>query len=130
MRSAKIKNIFVWFVFSFCFFQVLQGVEVQIYSVENRNSLLNNSKTLSFHCRGEYHWDFDVNFFSTTLLFCHFYWSPKDSVFDVYTWNLGKTYCGTEWLGRNKCIWNVTEHGFSIYKRIGADQAWKMIHQW
>lgn len=61
MRSAKIKNIFVWFVFSFCFFQVLQGVEVQIYSVENRNSLLNNSKTLSFHCRSK---DNDLGYLS------------------------------------------------------------------
>ncbi|KAI5651141.1 hypothetical protein M9H77_37146 [Catharanthus roseus] len=145
MRSIIIKNLFIWLVFSFYFFQVMQKVHSQAYRVEIRNSLPNNTKTpLVFRCQskdddlgyhsltpgGEYYWDFDLNFFMSTLFFCHFYWGPKDSVFDVFTWKLAKKNCDSSWFFLNKCVWFVTEDGFSIWQRVGDNQGLKMMHRW
>lgn len=122
----------------------MQKVQGQKYRVEIRNSLPNNSKNLEFRCQskdhdlgyhtlppeGDFHWDFSEKVFRNTLFFCHFYWGPKNSVFDVYTWDLAKNFCGTTLFSLNKCIWFVAEDGFSLYKSIGKDQGLKMMHRW
>ncbi|GER25020.1 plant self-incompatibility protein S1 family [Striga asiatica] len=62
--------------------------------------------TLNF--RQKYHWEFKLNFWGSTLFFCHFYWNGKQQVFDVFN-------------GRKDHFtvinWVVKEDGF--YKVVG-----------
>ncbi|KAI8560829.1 hypothetical protein RHMOL_Rhmol04G0286500 [Rhododendron molle] len=41
----------------------------------------------------EFKWKFRINFFETTLFFCHFYWGSKDKSFVTYDKNIDLKYC-------------------------------------
>lgn len=132
------NKLFIMLVFLFNLLQTLQ-VNGQEYRVTIRHWLPKND-TLTFRCQSkdddlgnhtlntigtEYHWDFGLNIWGTTLFFCHFYWGTKQNVFDVFNSDIAVHYCGDTY-SRNECLWQVSEDGFSILEFEG----FTMLHDW
>ncbi|KAM7466309.1 hypothetical protein LguiB_013871 [Lonicera macranthoides] len=83
------------------------------------NGLPDNTYSLVFRCQSkdddlgehqllvgqEYYWKFHVNFFKTTLFFCHFYWGDQDNVFDVFRASTPFPDCSPAADDTPRCYW-------------------------
>ena len=110
------------------------------------NGLAGNTHSLKFRCQSkdddlgyhtllagqEYYWKFRVNFFETTLFFCHFYWQGQDTSFDVI--DAENDYPNCDPVGGNvyKCYWLVKEDGFYScnYKADPNSPDWEKLNSW
>ncbi|KAK9690047.1 hypothetical protein RND81_09G100900 [Saponaria officinalis] len=66
-------------------------------------------------------WGFAVNFWGTTLYFCHFYWKDQQISFDVFRAEDENN------LSRRETYWDVREDGF-YHRRNHED--WVRKHGW
>lgn len=82
----------------------------------------------SLNTNGEFSWNFTINFFQTTLYFCHFYWQSKQAIFDVFSSSVSAD-CGYRIENHDHiCFWIATPSGFFISSdRTGT---WKKRHDW
>ncbi|GER25021.1 plant self-incompatibility protein S1 family [Striga asiatica] len=85
-------------------------------------------KTLNF--RQYYHWEFQVNFWGSTLFFCHFYWNGKQQVFDAF--NASRRTCDTYVDGPyNMCNWIVKGDGFyTVGKKNWEEKDLVKVYSW
>ncbi|KAI8560835.1 hypothetical protein RHMOL_Rhmol04G0286500 [Rhododendron molle] len=74
----------------------------------------------------EFKWKFRINFFETTLFFCHFYWGSKDKSFVTYDKNIDLKYC-REKSDQYNCYWEARPDGFYI---SGDQKSWKLLNKW
>lgn len=74
----------------------------------------------------EFKWNFRLNFFETTLFFCHFYWGSKDKSFVTYDKNIDLKYC-RETSDQYNCYWEARPDGFYV---SGDQKSWKLLNKW
>ncbi|KAM7462284.1 hypothetical protein LguiA_030405 [Lonicera macranthoides] len=96
------------------------------------NGLPDNTWWLVFRCQSkdddlgyhqllvgqEYYWKFRVNFFRTTLFFCHFYWENKDKIFNVFKASTAFPDCSPVHDDPPRCFWLVKDDGFYFSKKM------------
>ncbi|KAL7104536.1 hypothetical protein ACP275_08G251500 [Erythranthe tilingii] len=113
-------NLFIFKSFSFC------PVIIPVYQVHVVNNLPSKSAPLKIHCASkdtdfgfhtllpneEFHWKFCVNFWWTTMYFCHFWWGEKDIAFEVYNYDLSYNCDYEEEELHGVCRWSVRKDGF------------------
>lgn len=109
--------------------------------VEIYNYLLSNVPTLTLHCQSKdndlgfhtlplnqlYTWSFRMNFWQTTLFFCHFWWGGKQTSFDVFDRKL-YTLVGDS----NFFTYQVRADGFYfwIFDPDNKTYSWQLIRRW
>ncbi|KAL7144086.1 hypothetical protein ABFS83_08G235100 [Erythranthe nasuta] len=123
-------NLFVFKSFSYCF--ISPNYEVHII-----NNLPKNSAALKIHCASkdtdfgihvfqpnqEFYWTFCMNFWATTMYFCHFWWGAKDTSFEVFNMDL-TLVCDSMYLPLQKCKWYVKEKGFYLENDHVRRESW------
>ncbi|XP_058195262.1 S-protein homolog 5-like [Rhododendron vialii] len=78
--------------------------------------MLNNGQ--SFNRR------FTINFWGTTLFFCHFYWGSHNTSFDVFN----ATIADRNWdFPRYDCYWVARPDGFYLSK---DNKSWEIFNDW
>ncbi|KAH7833736.1 hypothetical protein Vadar_009236 [Vaccinium darrowii] len=78
---------------------------------------LNNGESFS--------WKFSMNFFETTLFFCHFYWGSHTNIFTVFDRGLyEKCDHGTP---HYDCFWVVRPDGFYFNN---DNKSWEKMYDW
>lgn len=109
------------------------------FQVNIINALPNNNIPLWFHCASKeddygyqilkvdknFHFEFTMNFFQTTLYFCHFWWGKEQNMFDVFTKHLS-SHCSNSH-PTSYCYWKVKIDGFYMGPQL--DKLQKM-HDW
>lgn len=94
------------------------------YHVHVVNSLPNNNFPLVIHCKSkdndlgvhnlyvgnDFNWGFHQNVWETTLFFCHFQWSNKQTSFSVFDHYLADEICHNTFV----CYWLVKDDGFYL----------------
>ncbi|KAK9180178.1 hypothetical protein WN944_026340 [Citrus x changshan-huyou] len=101
------------------------------------NGINSSDKPLFIHCQSrdddlgehylkageDFHWHFWVNFFRTTLFFCHMKWEDKETRFDVFT--AGKE--GKKCDKTGNVYWLVQESGFYL---SDDKSSWSKQYDW
>lgn len=117
------------------------------YQIQIIDDLPSDSPQLKFHCGSPYN-DFGIKFLSSTQNFtwsfcdnrlggisyqCHFWWSSKDSVFDVFD---DRWYCIRRSVVSDDyiltCAWVVRPEGFYLgteYEKNGTLKK-QMVYEW
>nr|XP_009775487.1 PREDICTED: uncharacterized protein LOC104225406 [Nicotiana sylvestris] len=120
-----INAIFILFVLSF-FNPIEAGLRSKTYLVSIINNLKNSPVPLKIHCQSKnddlgYHnltydqhfdFEFEENFFHTTLFFCHFWWPPKENSLNVF--NDANRCIKHGPFHTHTCIWLVNLDGFYL----------------
>ncbi|KAK9684360.1 hypothetical protein RND81_10G204800 [Saponaria officinalis] len=122
-------------------FEPTNGQALKHYGVHITNALESTQTNLTLHCksgdddRGEQHlnpgdmfsWGLKVNFWETTLYFCHFYWENKDISFDVFNTEVEGRKCKLS----RQCYWFVKADGF-YFRCDSPDESnyWVKQHDW
>ncbi|KAL7229843.1 hypothetical protein ACSBR2_008405 [Camellia fascicularis] len=105
------------------------------------NSLPANSKPLLARCQSrdddfgmhtltngqEFYWRFYINFFGSTLFFCHFYWDTKDVSQVVFDNRIFENYCQTPHTHDDNCYWSVRSDGFYL---SDDNSTWSKQYDW
>lgn len=71
-------------------------------------------------------WSFHMNFWFSTVFYCHFYWGDKDKSFDVFDYKF-ENICSTSRRKVVKCMWVVRPDGFFLSN--GFDN-YTRVHDW
>ncbi|GFP96193.1 hypothetical protein PHJA_001763400 [Phtheirospermum japonicum] len=93
----------------------------QTYEVYIFNNFDNNANELIVHCKsadddlgdhfldqdGNWHWKFRVNFFRSTLFFCHVQWGGMETSFTVFDTD----YISYKCEDTSTCFWSVRNDG-------------------
>ncbi|KAM7462282.1 hypothetical protein LguiA_030403 [Lonicera macranthoides] len=128
--SVYASKIFSLFLLLLCYLSYTKCEEyISFFSkkeIHIVNGLPDNTYSLVFRCQSkdddlgehqllvgqEYYWKFRVNFFKTTLFFCHFYWGDQDNVFDVFRASTPFPDCSPAADDTPRCYWLVKDDGF------------------
>ncbi|OIT06269.1 hypothetical protein A4A49_61566 [Nicotiana attenuata] len=124
MSYSLIKTIFIVFLLSFHLTESRFFYPKFLVSI--LNSLPNNDIPLTVHCQSKdnnlgyhnitigqrYSWKFHENLKWSTLFFCHFWWYPKQTSFDVF--NNGYKCIKKGPVDTQDCYWEVKSDGFSL----------------
>ncbi|KAK9690044.1 hypothetical protein RND81_09G100600 [Saponaria officinalis] len=128
--------IFTQIIFQMNIKPIIGGYStLEYYEVHISNGLQPGKKPVTLRCqsgdddlgthtlyRGQtMNWGFAVNFWGTTLYFCHFYWEDKNIAFDVFKASEENN------LNRRETYWDVREDGF-YHRRNHED--WVLKHGW
>ncbi|KAM7461928.1 hypothetical protein LguiA_030049 [Lonicera macranthoides] len=144
--AMRILRILLILLFHLFFSKCLNAYSfATTFEVHIVNGLPNNTNSLKLRCQSkdddfgyhtllvgqEFYWKFRVNFFETTLYFCHFYWKSEDTSFDVFEAEHGYPDCDVS-KEVSKCYWLVKDDGFynSIYKADPNSPDWKKLKSW
>ncbi|KAM3357030.1 hypothetical protein P3S68_023745 [Capsicum galapagoense] len=131
MFSQKINypliNIMIFIVLLLSFSHRIEaGLRKKSYLVSIINNLKNSSVKLKIRCQSKendlgyhnlsYNQSFDFQFeehlFHKTLFFCHFWWPPKQNVFDVF--NNANRCIKHGPVHTHTCIWLANVDGFYL----------------
>lgn len=117
-------NLFIFKGFSYCM--------VPRFNVRILNNLPKDSAvggTVRIHCasadtdlgyhrlqqKKEFRWSFCMNFWLTTMYFCHFWWNKKDVALEVFSFNMiGKCEYKDSNQTLKVCLWDVREDGLYL----------------
>ncbi|KAK9676828.1 hypothetical protein RND81_11G104200 [Saponaria officinalis] len=138
-----IKNIPTLILFIQVILQIIllpahANISLEPFDITVSNGLKPGQAPVVVHCKSKnndlgskplnrpgdiYAWHFTVNYFASTLYFCHFYWNDKDISFDTFNFGIGLK-CENS----GKVYWDVREDGF--YSSCEAGRNWVMSHSW
>ncbi|KAL7104501.1 hypothetical protein ACP275_08G249100 [Erythranthe tilingii] len=118
-------NLFIFKSFSFCY--IMPDFEVHIV-----NNLPKNSAPLRLHCASkdtdfgvhvaspnqEFYWKFCINFWATTMYFCHFWWGRQETSFEVFNTDYYSSNCVAKDKLLETCQWSVREDGFYFGNKL------------
>ncbi|GFP97195.1 hypothetical protein PHJA_001863600 [Phtheirospermum japonicum] len=62
-----------------------------------------------------------MNFWKTTMFFCHFWWGHKQAAFEVFNNSVAERYCGEA----RSCIWEAHPYGIR-----SADLSIEHYYKW
>ncbi|XVE81446.1 hypothetical protein DITRI_Ditri15bG0064300 [Diplodiscus trichospermus] len=145
---AKLKESFLP-VLALCIFyslafavseEDLLFVNYHIHITNNLPSDLppNIPSPLSIHCKSkdkdigekrllqneDYTWDSKINYFRTTLFFCHAWWEGKQRYFEAFVANRDEHRCRKY---HNSCLWSVRDDGMYFSNN---NSTWSNEYPW
>lgn len=108
----------------FIFIRSARGISIGIfqhYEVHIINNINNKTDELIVHCKSadddlgehfldkddDWHWKFRVNFFRSTLFFCHLQWGEVRKRFTVFDTDYISSQCEQT----STCFWSVRDKG-------------------
>ncbi|KAK9724827.1 hypothetical protein RND81_05G101300 [Saponaria officinalis] len=119
---------------------ILAQIELKHMNVQVINKIKDEGKgsKLYLHCksrdddlgmqqllRGQHlQWHFGVNFWMTTLYFCHFYWREQNRSFVVFKAGDEDAWCD-HWV-----FWEVRNNGFYLTCDASKASSWVKMHNW
>ncbi|KAK4732826.1 hypothetical protein R3W88_025814 [Solanum pinnatisectum] len=124
--NYQLINVMIFLVLFLPFQNVGAKLREKSYLVSIINNLKNSSVPLRIHCQSKddnlgyhdlsYDQSFDFKFeeqiFFRTLFFCHFWWPPKQNIFDVFN---NRNRCIKHGpFHTHTCIWSANLDGLSL----------------